>query len=108
MKTSSMKRFFKLIISFLALSTVIIIFIYMNITFSYPLNNVRLKVIEFKELNGKYPNSLDELKNSPKVKFMSVLEYQNKGDDFLLYFCPTKLGPCEVSNKSKEPFFDEI
>jgi len=108
MKISSMKRLFKLIIGFLVLLGIIIVFLYMNITFSYPLNDVRIKVIDFKELNGSYPSSIDELDDIPKVKFMSTLEYQNKGDDFLLYFCPTKLGPCEVTNKSKEPFFDEI
>ncbi|MCG8438704.1 MAG: hypothetical protein MI751_11515 [Pseudomonadales bacterium] len=108
MKISKIER----LMSFLACLTVFIAIVAgvlcLNITFSYPLKDVRIKVIKFKELNGRFPASLADLNNIDGVKFISVLKYENRGDDFLLYFCPTKLGPCEVCSKSREPHFDEI
>ena len=97
----------------LATSIVLIIlgvgvFVYWNITFNYPLNEARLRIIQYKEDNGFFPVSLDDVKNIRQVKAISILRYSNKGDDFLLYYCPTILGPCEVCSKSEEPYFEEI
>jgi len=69
---------------------------YLNITFDYPLSKTCQKIKDYKVVNGQFPEMIDKIEGLENVKFMSVLEYQNKGDDFLLYFCPTRLGPCEV------------
>lgn len=108
MKILSVKMLAVILVFLLVLVAVLAGTLFLNITFDYPLNDVRIKVIEYKELNGKFPELLSELTDVVGVKFMSVLEYENRGDDFLLYFCPTKLGPCEVCSKSREPYFDEI
>jgi len=108
MKTSKIEKVKNLIIVLIFFFCGVIAFVYFNISFNYPLNETRQKIIDFKERNGEYPSSLGDLDGIEKAKFMSVLKYKKNGDDFRLYFCRTKIGPCEVCTSSQEPYFDEI
>jgi hypothetical protein len=85
------------------------IFIYMNISFKYPVNEACQQIRKFGLQHKHFPTA-DELKsmNIPEVKLFSILKYRKVDGDFLLYFCPTRLGPCEVCTAKDGPYFDEI
>ena len=77
MRTSNNRRFKNVLIGIVVFVLILTGFIYLNITFSYPLNDVREKLIEYKEINGQYPDSLDTLGDINNVKFMFRISKTN-------------------------------
>lgn len=103
---------FKILIIFLILIAILgAIFIYlkMNMTSEYPMDKACKEIRDFNIQHERFP-TIDEFNslNMPDVGLISIRKYKVIDGDFLFYFCPTKLGPCEVCTKEEGPYFDEI
>jgi hypothetical protein len=106
--TSKMK--YKLpIVVFIVLAISVAVFVYLNISYEYPVAKVCKEIRVFNLQHRHFP-TIDEFNslNMPEPKLFSVLKYRTTNDDFLFYFCPTRLGPCEVCTAKEGPYVDEI
>ena len=102
----------KLLMVFLMLILIFgTIFTYLNInmTSEYPINKVCKEIRDFNIQHERFP-TVDEFNslNVPEVGLFSTIEYRKIDNDFVFYFCPTYLGPCEVCTLEDGPYFDEI
>lgn len=82
---------------------------YLNVSKEYPTEEACSIIRNFHSINKRLPSpgELDSIQ-VPTVKFFSVREYRVNNGDFLFYYCPTVLGPCEVCTLKEGPFFDEV
>ncbi len=95
----------------IALTTFLVVGIILgslSITFDYPVSDICDEIRQFKVFNGIFPDNLTNLNSYKDVRVLSILKYRTSGDDFLFYFCPTRMGPCEVCTNTEDPHFDEI
>ena len=81
----------------------------LNVTQEYPIEKVCEQIRDFNKKNKHVPtlkefNAMDV----PEVGLFSIIEYRKTDNDFVFYFCPTYLGPCEVCTLEDGPYFDEI
>ncbi|WNO10575.1 hypothetical protein [Teredinibacter sp. KSP-S5-2] len=81
---------------------------YLSIDFEYPVLNVCQEINDYYEEKGEFPGNLSQIASYRKEKILSKVFYEEKNDDYIFYFCPTFLGPCEVCSKNELPYFDEI
>lgn len=99
----------KLIVLIIFLFSLGVIFVYSNITFEYPTKQVCNIIKDFKKKYEHLPTEEEfKLMNIPDVGLFSIRKYKVSDNDFVFYFCPTILGPCEICTFNKEPYFDEI
>lgn len=83
-------------------------FVGLNISSDYPVHDACANIRMFTSQHKRSPTS-DEIEGViPKAKLFSVREYTKKGNDFLFYFCQTRLGPCQVCTNKDGPYSDEI
>jgi hypothetical protein len=78
------------------------------ITDDYPIDEACESIRKLQSADGKSPSAAVALAAIPRVKYLSILEYRQNENDFLLYFCDTRLGPCWVCNAADGPYIDEI
>lgn len=79
-----------------------------NISESYPIAEVCRDIRAAKVQTGVFPPVHEVLEEIEPVRALSVLRYWTTETGFVLYHCPTKLGPCEVCTESEDTHFEEI
>ena len=99
----------KFLIIFIILTVCGVFFVSLNITEEYPMKKVCEQIRDFNKKKNHVP-TLEEFNamNVPEVRFVSTIKYRKTDNDFVFYFCPTYLGPCEVCTLEDGPYFDEI
>ena len=99
----------KFLIIFIILTVCGVFLVSLNVTQEYPIEKVCEQIRDFNKKNKHVPtlkefNAMDV----PDVGLFSAIKYRKTNNDFVFYFCPTYLDPCEVCTLDDGPYFDEI
>lgn len=99
----------KLLVIFILLIGLGALLVYKNITLEYPTEQVCEKIRVFNSNHKRLP-TLEEVDamDIPEIGLLSIRRYKQLDDDFMIYFCPTILGPCEICSLKEEAHFEEI
>ncbi len=92
-----------------AIATGIHTLLWLNVTKEYPIQEVCTSINLYKEITGRFPTVKEfEAMEKPGYGLISILKYRSRENDFLIYFCPSILGPCESCKSNGIVYLDEI
>jgi hypothetical protein len=86
----------------------VLLAVWWSITWRYPMAENCRVLRDYSAAHGHFPSAATASELVSGVRFFSVLKYERTDAGFEFYFCPTRLGPCEVCSESGEPRPDEI